>query len=104
MPAPCTKMTTGSSDSRSRPPVAAKTDLPSSENCISRSLRRGLEARHFLRGAQCLRQVVDDVVGVFEPDGEAYHVLADAGGGERGGIELLMRGARGMDDERLGVA
>ncbi len=43
-------------------------------------------------------------LGILETDRKTHHVLADAGGGERRGVELLMRRAGGMDHQRLGVA
>ena len=57
-----------------------------------------------LRSAQRLAKSADDVAGRFQADGKAHHVLADAGRGELLRVHLLVRGARGMDDERLGVA
>ena len=59
----------------SRPPVAANTLRPSTSSCIARS-------SGFLRGAQRLFEIGDDVVGGLEPDRQPHHVLADAGRGE----------------------
>ena len=43
-------------------------------------------------------------LGLLEPDRKPDHVLADARGRELRGVHLLMRRARGMDDQRLGIA
>ena len=56
-----------------RPPVAAKTGLPSTSK-----LHGG--AQRLLRGAQGLGQIVDDVARRLEADREAHQILADAGG------------------------
>ncbi len=57
-----------------------------------------------LRGAERLFEIGDDVLRPFEPHRQPHHVLADPGLGELLGAHLAMRGAGGMDDQRLGVA
>src|SRR5690242_18879671 len=101
MPAPCRKATVGCVASNGLPPVAAYARFRATVRSIA--LLRRPESR-LLRGAEGLVQVVDDVVGVLEADGEADRVLADPGRLQRRRIELLVRRARGMDDERLRVA
>ena len=57
-----------------------------------------------MRRAQRLVEIGDDVGRGFQSNREADHVLADSGGGQLCRAHLLMGRARGMDDERLGVA
>src|SRR5271170_2294310 len=45
-----------------------------------------------LRGAQRLREILDDVACGLEANRDANELLADACGSERGCIHLLMRG------------
>ena len=54
--------------------------------------------------AKGLVYVGDDVLDVFEPDGETHEVVGDAALALLVGGELLMGGAGGVDHERLGVA
>src|SRR3954470_20845688 len=57
-----------------------------------------------LRLLQRRREILDQIVGMLEPGGEADEALADA---ERGAVlrlEALVRRRRGMGDETLGVA
>src|SRR5208283_2390005 len=95
MPAPCRKTTAGSAGSKSRPPVPTNVSEPS----MSRRMVLTL-----LRGAQRLPEIVNDIVRSLQAHRETHQFLADAGGGKRRGVHLLMRGARRMDDQRLGVA
>ena len=60
-----------------------------------------------LRGAgnlQRLREVGADVVDVLDADRDADHVLRHAGGFLLSLAKLLVRGGRGVDHQRLGVA
>ena len=56
------------------------------------------------RPLQRLVEVLDQIVGMFEPGGEADEAFADAELGTRFQREALMRGGGGMRDEALGVA
>src|SRR5947208_7160141 len=49
-------------------------------------------------------EVLDEVVGVFEPGGEAHQTVADAEFGAGCGREPLVRGSGGVRDQALGVA
>ena len=40
----------------------------------------------------------------FDPDRQTHHVFADSGGGELRGAHLLVRRARRVYDQRLGIA
>src|SRR5437899_6860980 len=60
--------------------------------------------RSALRGAQPARQILDQVVGVLEPDRKADRARGDPRLGERRVAHAEMRRARRMDHERLGVA
>ncbi len=51
-----------------------------------------------------LFQVVDDVIGVFDPDRHANVLGADTGTTLLVGVELLVRGAGRVDDECFGIA
>src|SRR6266702_8940561 len=53
---------------------------------------------------QCLGKILDQIVGVLEPGGEADKAFADAELGARFRRQALMRRGRGMGDEALGVA
>src|SRR5258708_4264672 len=57
-----------------------------------------------LRGAQRLGEILDDVARGLEPDRDAHQLLAQAGGLELRRVHLLVRGARRMDPQGLGVA
>src|SRR5438132_1465298 len=81
--------------SRSGPPVAKKMSVPLTESCMVSGP---------LRGAQRLTEIVGDVPGGFDADREPHQLFADAGVLQLGGIHLLMGGAGGMNDQRLGVA
>src|SRR5579863_9108438 len=100
MPAPWTKTAAGSAGSKGRPPVAAKTRLPSTRSSTD-LLRRAREAA--LRLAQGLREVIEDVAQLLDADGKADHVLADPSGGQLLRAHLPMRGTGRMDHQRLGV-
>src|SRR5260370_23372038 len=63
-----------------------------------------LHGSSLLREAKRLAEVVDDVGGGLDADRQSHQLLADLGGLELGGIHLLMGGAGGMNDQRLGVA
>src|SRR5579863_262084 len=93
MPAPCRNTIVGRPASKARPPVPIKTSDPF-------TARRILAP---LRGAQRLPEILDDIGCGFEPDRNPDQFLADAGGSERGLVHLLMRRARRMDHQRLGV-
>ena len=80
-----------------RPPVEAKTALPSTSKRIA-------PPSALLRGAQRLFEVGDDVGSRLEADRQPDQVLADPGGGELFGVHLLMGGRSGMDHQRLRVA
>ena len=58
---------------------------------MSRLLQRGV-------------QILDQIVGVFEPGRESDKAFADAKFGARFRLQPLMRRGRGMGDEALGVA
>ena len=68
------------------------------------SRQREAHGSNLLRGAQRLPEIVNDIVRSLQTHRETHQFLADAGGGKRRGVHLLMRGARRMDDQRLGVA
>src|SRR5689334_12206388 len=87
---------TGFDCSKARPPVAAKTDLPSTWNCTG--------SGNLLREAQRLGQIVDDVAGRFETDREPHKIFAYTGLLQCGRIHLRMCRAGGMNDESLCVA
>src|SRR5262249_39077282 len=87
--------TAGRDLSNSRPPVATKTSAPLTESFMASAL---------LRDAQRLRKIVDDVGCSLDADRQPHQLLADAGSLELLGIHLLMRGARRVDHQRLGVA
>src|SRR5579863_6803688 len=88
-------MIAGRAGSKSRPPVPAKTSFPSTTSRIASSL---------LRGAQRPREIVDNVADRIQAHGNADQLLANASGGERRCIHLLMCGARRMNHQRFGVA
>src|SRR5215470_4446467 len=96
MPAPWTITTTGAAAEKSRPPVAAKTALPSTWSSI--------DFLALLGGPKGLAQILDDVGGGFEPDGEPHQILADPGGLQLLGAHLGMGRAARMDHEGLGIA
>src|SRR5579859_6126817 len=100
MPAPWTNTAAGSAGSKARPPVPAKTRLPRTRS--SMPLFRGLRDR-LLRCPQRLSEILDDVLGLLAADREPDHVLADARHLELLRAHLLMRGAGGVDHQRLGV-
>src|SRR3954463_14805563 len=95
MPAPCRNTAVGQSVRTGCPPVAAKTLLLPTSKIIALNL---------LGGLQGLGEVVDDVARILEADGEADQFLADAGGFQRGFIQLAVRCAGRMDDQGLRVA
>src|ERR1041385_4972793 len=88
--------TAGGPAANGRPPVAAKTELPSKRSC------KGLAG--FLGNAQSLIEIVDDVAGRLQADRKAHQILPYARGLEGRTIHLGMGGARRMDHQRLGVA
>ncbi len=61
-------------------------------------------AQTFCEMRSACAEIVDDVVGGFDADRQPHQFLADAGGLELRGVHLLMRGAGGVDHQRLGVA
>src|SRR3984893_17970292 len=63
-----------------------------------------LHGSSLLRRPERLAEVVDNVLGGFDADREPKQLFANSGGFELGGIHLLMGGAGGMNDQRLGVA
>ena len=56
------------------------------------------------RRVERLREVGEDVVGMFDADGEPHVAGRDAGGELLLGRQLLMRRRGGMDGERARVA
>src|SRR5258708_36569505 len=89
------KTTAGRALSNSRPPVATNTSAPLTESFMASNL---------LRDAQRLSEIVDDVLCRLDADRQPHQLLADAGGFELRRVHLLMRGAGGMNDQRLGGA
>src|SRR5262245_34372596 len=87
--------TVGWLESKSLPPVAAKACTPFTVRSIALAL---------LRGAKREGEIVDDVGAGFDADRQPHQLLADPRGFQLGRIHLLMRGAGGVNDQRLGVA
>src|SRR5579871_6295919 len=59
---------------------------------------------HSSRLLQRLVEILDQVVGMLEPGGEADESFADAEFGAGFRLQSLMRGGGGMGDDALGVA
>src|ERR1700736_1381490 len=85
----------GNEGSKSLPPVATNVSWPFTVNCI---------ASRLLRNTERLAEVVGDVGDGFDADRQSHQFLPDARGLELSSIHLLMGGACGVNDQRLGVA
>ena len=73
------------------------------DECL-KAVHGQLHRSSLLRNTERLAEIIDDVGGGFDADRQPHQFFADAGGLELGGVHLLMRGAGGMNDQRLGVA
>src|SRR5215471_7693307 len=96
MPAPWRNSTAGFARLNARPPVDANSAAPSTVRIIA-----GLD---LLRRPQRLAEIVQDIGHLFDADRESDQVLAQSGSLQRFGVHLLVRGARRMDHQRLGIA
>src|SRR5437762_3741838 len=68
------------------------------------SVHQQLHGSSLLRNTKRLSEVIDDVGGGFDADRQPHQFLANPRSLELGGIHLLMGGAGGMNDQRLGIA
>ena len=68
------------------------------------ALRAGSRSRDAAGGVERLREIADDVVGMFEADRKPHVAGRHAGRELLVGVELLMRGRGRMDRERARVA